>query len=269
MSRQREAGLDARGDSRQVALIASLAAAFPVFAAGPPGDEDASSWGLGIGVASEKKAYKDFDRDNKVVPLLQYENRYVRIMGPGIEVKLPGLRISDTQALHFGLVGEFDASGYKPKDSPVFTGMRERKSGFWVGARVEWETSAVNLVAEWKGDASGDSKGQMASLGLERNWHIGERWMLTPRLVAKWRDDKYVDYYYGVRSDEVRAGRPAYRGTSGSSAELGLRTMYLFDRHNAVFLDVGVSSLPASVKDSPLVDRSSEYSVCMGYSHRF
>lgn len=93
--------------------------------------------------------------------------------------------------------------------------------------------------------------------------------MLTPRLVAKWQDSKYVDYYYGVRASEVRTGRAAYRGDAGMSTEVGLRGLYKFDRHHSVVLDVGLASLAAEIKKSPLVDRSSVNSVFLGYVYRF
>lgn len=234
------------------------------------GDPPATSWGLGLGVASSKNAYKGFKRDSAVVPFLQFENEYVKVFGPGVEMKLPGLRISETQRVNFGLVGQYDlSSGYKAKDSAVFAGMADRKAGVWVGARAEWETSLANVTAELMGDASGDSKGRTFSLGVERTWHLGQNWMLTPRMVAKWQDRKYVDYYYGVRAAEARAGRAAYRGDSGVSAEVGLRAMYLLDRQHSVMLDVGVSRLASSVKNSPLVDRSTENSVFVGYLYRF
>ncbi|GAB2181835.1 MipA/OmpV family protein [Denitratisoma sp. agr-D3] len=251
-------------------LAAVLIHSFPASAVESPKTEPSSSWGLGIGAASKQKPYTGIDRDNKAIPIIQFENKYVRVFGPGVEVKLPGIRISDTQRLDFGLVGRFDLSaGYEADDSPMLAGMSERKGSFWAGAKAKWENSLVNVTAEWTGDASGNSKGQLFSLGLDRTWRIGEHVMLTPRLVAKWQDRKYVDYYFGVRDNEVRTGRAAYRGDAGVNAEIGLRSSYMFDQHHSVYLDVAVTSLASKIKDSPLVDRSTENSVFLGYVYRF
>lgn len=252
--------------------VLAAATSLPALAQRPPegGEPPSSSWGLGLGVASSKNAYTGFKRDSTVVPFLQFENEHVKVFGPGVEVKLPGLRISESQRIHFGLVGQYDlSSGYEAKDSVVFAGMAERKAGIWVGAKAEWETSLLNVTAELMGDASGDSKGKTFSLGVERSWHFGQNWMLTPRVVAKWQDRKYVDYYYGVRAGEARAGRAAYRGDSGVSAEVGLRGVYMFDQQHSVFLDVGVTRLSSSIKNSPLVDRSTENNLFLGYVYRF
>jgi outer membrane protein len=93
--------------------------------------------------------------------------------------------------------------------------------------------------------------------------------MLTPRLGASWQDKKYVDYYFGVRNSEVRIDRAAYVGKSGVTTEVGVRGMYMFDKTHSMFMDVGVSSLAKEIKDSPLVDRSTENSVFIGYLYSF
>jgi outer membrane protein len=256
--------------AKLVPLAAALVSSLPALADGPPEDGATWGWGLGLGVASSRNAYKGFERDNGLYPLLQYENRYVKVFGPGLDVKLPSWQINESQKVNFSLVGQYDlGSGYEAKDSYVFEGMTERKSSFWVGGKLEWENDLVNVSAELLGDASGESKGTRFSLGLSRTWHIGQHWMLTPRAVAKWHDSKYTDYYYGVRDSEARTGRAAYRGDSGVNAEVGLSVMYLIDRQQSLFLDVGVNSLSSSIKHSPLVDRSTENNVFFGYLYRF
>lgn len=251
------------------AFAALLICAFPVSATESSEPGQPSSWGLGLGIASKQKPYIGVDRENKAIPLIQFENRRVRVFGPGLEVKLPGLRISDTQKLNVGIVGRYDSSGYEADDSPMLAGMRERKGGLWVGAKAKWESRMANVTAELVGDASSNSKGKLFSLGVDRTWRIGQDVMLTPRLVAKWQDSKYVDYYFGVRNSEARAGRAAYRGESGMNAEVGLRGVYRFDQHHSVMLDAGMSRLSSGIKDSPLVDRSSENSFFAGYVYRF
>jgi outer membrane protein len=122
---------------------------------------------------------------------------------------------------------------------------------------------------EWMLDASGESKGQTIELGLERSFQAAGRFMFTPSVAALWLDKKYADYYYGVRSTEARAGRPAYIADSTMNIEFSLRTDYLIDSRQAVFLSLGYTALGSEIKDGPLTDRSGETQVFTGYLYRF
>lgn len=255
-------------------LAAIMASALPAVAQPGPGGNDvpASSWTLGIAAGSQKKAYTGMDRDKMALLFIQYENRYISITGPQIALKLLSLDLAPTKSLSIDLVASYDGSGYEDddiRDTPVLKGMHERKSGFWGGARVEWQTDLVDISASALIDASGNSKGRHFNLGMEKTWLIGERWMITPRVAANWRDKKYNDYYFGVRPGEVRAGRAVYLGKSGLDAEVGVRTMYIFDKRHSVFVDLEFTRVSNAVKDSPLVDRSSENRVFLGYLYRF
>lgn len=250
-------------------FAAMLICSVPAFAQGATDGEPSSTWALGVGVISKQQPYTDIDRDNQVFPLLQYENKYVQIFGPQIGFKLPGLDIGESQRLNFSIVGKYDGSGYEAKDARILRGMDERKGGIWVGAEVEWKNELADVKAAWLTDASSHSKGQKFSLGVEKTWHFGEHMMLTPRVEASWHDKKYIDYYYGVTDSEARADRLAYTGKAGTSAEVGVRGIYMFDQTHSLFMDVSVSSLPKEIKDSPLVDSSTENRILLGYIYRF
>lgn len=231
--------------------------------------KSSSSWGLGIGAKSSQKPYTGIERENEMLPLIQFENQYIRLFGPNVALKLPGFEITETHKIDFSLVGKFDSSGYEDNDADILEGMSDRKSGFWAGARVDWQTGLADVSLEWVHDVSGHSKGQSVRLGLERTWQFSERVMLTPRVGATWQDSKYVDYYFGVRESEVLANRGFYEGKSGVNTEVGLRGVYMFDNHNSVFVDAEVSKLSSAIKDSPLVDRSTQNNLTFGYVYRF
>ncbi len=143
------------------------------------------------------------------------------------------------------------------------------RGGFWAGATVEWSSDIVNVSAKWLTDVSDNSDGHRINVGLERTWQFGEHVLLTPRLGASWQDEESVDYYFGVRNSEVRFDRPAYAGESAINIEAGMRGVYHFNRHHSVLMGVEVTSLADEIKDSPLVDRSTENSVFLGYLYHF
>jgi outer membrane protein len=263
-----------RDSALRTAVVSVLAfgpcvSATAVAAEPAEGEPPSSSFSLGLGAMTSQSPYAGMDRETEVLPLLHYENEYISIMGPELGIKLPGIELSDSQELNFSIIAKYDGSGYKASDAKILNGMSRRKGGFWAGGKVEWESDLVDVSAEWLTDASGNSKGQIFSLGVEKTWHFGDHVMLTPRLGASWQDKKYVDYYFGVRNSEVRIDRAAYVGKSGVTTEVGVRGMYMFDKTHSMFMDVGVSSLAKEIKDSPLVDRSTENSVFIGYLYSF
>jgi outer membrane protein len=224
---------------------------------------------LGLGAISKQQSYTDIDRDNMAIPLIYFENRWVQLLGPRLELKLPGLEWGKEQELSFGVGIEFDGSGYKGSDAPILSGMAKRKDGILAGASAKWSNPLVNVSTEWMIDAGNASKGQRISIGLERSFNLGERFMFTPSATAIWLDKKYADYYYGVRSAEARADRPAYIADSTVNAELALRTDYMIDQRQMLFASLEYTLLGSEIKDSSLVERSGETMVFLGYLYRF
>ena len=224
--------------------------------------EPTSQWGLGLGVGFDRKAYRAFDDDPSALPLLLYENRYVSFFGATLDAKLPS-----AGPVSFRLRARYSGDGYEAKDSPYLAGMAERKGGLWLGGAAIWRGSVINASAEALG-ATGDAEGKRFKLELNRNFKSGAL-TITPRISANWYDSKYVDYYYGVRAGEARVGRAQYTGKSTTNAEVGVRFGYAVAKRHNVFVDFSATSMGSAIKDSPLVDRSSESSVKLGYLYSF
>lgn len=250
---------------------AILACSASVFAQQSP-DEDlppSPCWGFGVAAISTQKAYKGTNRETKALPVISYENRYMKLGGSNLELKLPSIEFSESQHLNFGIVTKlFDSAGYKASDSPTLEGMDERKSSIWFGAKMELEMNLADAKLEWL-RASGSNKGQRFALGLERKIMLTPSLMLIPQVGIEWVDKQYVDYYYGVRANEAREGRAAYSGKATVNPEISLTGIYHFDRHHSMMLNIGVRSLGKEIKDSPIVDRSTENHVMLGYKYSF
>lgn len=241
-------------------LFALVIAASPALAQEP---QATSQWAIGIGAGTQSQPYRGADHDTRVLPLLIYENRWVRVAGLGADLKL-----YNDGPFSAGLAARYSLFGYEGDDAPILNGMDERKGSLWVGPTAMWRAGFANFSAELLGDASGHSKGTQVKLGVDRPFPVGD-FRFTPRLAAIWRDAKYVDYYYGVEAHEVRADRPLYEGRSTTDYELGLRTDYRITPNHSVFLDLGATGFGQAVKDSPLVDKTTQTSVRLGYVYRF
>lgn len=143
--------------------------------------------------------------------------------------------------------------------------MQTRNSAFWYGPALAWKTRFGMLT----GDVlEGGNKGQKASVNFGKRIDYGN-FSVEPHVGAEWLSSKYVDYYYGVRSSEVRAGRPAYSGTSTYDMSAGARFDYRFTRQQSVTLDVGAKHLGSSITDSPIVGKRFIPEARFGYLYQF
>lgn len=224
---------------------------------------DMTRWGLGIGVSSDTRPYRDFDRKPEFMPLLAFENRWVRVAGPGVELKL--LR---HDAVALGMTLSYARDGYRPDDSPVLAGMARRSPSAWLGLRASLRSPVGQLTAEWSGDAASHSKGRKLKLGLDHRFAQGE-FGLTPRVSATWLDAAFVQYYFGVEAGEARADRAAYTPGSAVNVDAGLRLDWRLDAQQTLFADLGVTRLGRSIRSSPLVDRSTVPGARLGWLYRF
>lgn len=222
-----------------------------------------SQWGLGIAVGMDRKPYREFDDKAIAIPMVTYENRWVSVAGPSLDLKLPS-----AGPVSFRLRARYASDGYEAEDSPYLTGMDERKASIWLGGAAIWRNEFANLSAELLADASGHSKGTRFKLQVDRRFTSGA-FGFTPRLAVHWADRKYVDYYYGVRAAESRSDRARYDGDAAANVELGLRVDYAVAPKQTIFLDVSGTSLGSGIKNSPLVGRSSQTGVRVGYLYRF
>jgi outer membrane protein len=116
--------------------------------------------------------------------------------------------------------------GYKSNYSDALNGMDTRRGSIWLGPTGTWRTPYAKLLLEWLTDASGNSKGNTVKLGIER---------------------------------------PLYAGKSTTDIEAGLRADYALTRNQLVLIDVTDIRRGTGITDSPLVDKSSSFSIRVGY----
>lgn len=253
--------------SRQAQLCASaLGLALFTTAAhadGPPQKGQESTWSVGLGVGSETSPYRGVDTETKALPVLAFENAHVRLFGPSLDVKLPS-----TGAVSWALRARYSDQGYKASDAAELAGMGERKGGLWLGFRADWRLPFGQLSGEWVEDASDRSGGQQFKLEASHRLSIGSV-SVKPHIALAWQDSSMVDYYYGVRQQESRAGRTAYAGKSTINTEIGLQLNVPLAPGHSAMMGLTHTVLGSGIKNSPLVDRSGVTAARAAYIYRF
>jgi outer membrane protein len=228
--------------------------------AGPP--DSVTIAGLGGGAVREP--YRGMKTRTRVLPLLIYENRWVSVALPTVDLKL-----GHTGPVSWRLRTRFGFDGYQAKDSAFLAGMARRKESLWLGSAAIWDAGPLGeLSVEAVADALGHSKGRVFALQYEKRFEFGDL-AVTPRAGLRGVDQKYVDYYFGVRPTEALTGRPVYVGDSATQVEAGLRLAYATGKNEMLFADLSGLKLGRPVENSPLVARRYQASVFAGWLYRF
>jgi outer membrane protein len=224
---------------------------------------DSSCWGVGAGAILDRPIYRGSDSRQRLLPLLSFENRHIRLLGPTIDLLLP-----TDGPLSLAIRGRYYFDGYEPDDSLYLLGMDEREGSLWAGGSMKWRFGDSTISAELLGDLLDRSSGLRAKLQLDRRFQTGAVG-ITPRIDAEWLDEDQVDYYYGVEPTETRSWRPLHQPGSTLNSSAGLRIDWQPIEHHNLFLDLSVTRPGSGIRNSPLVDESLQQRLFTGYLYRF
>ena len=225
---------------------------------GPPG------WSLGIGVVASETPYRGSDSRVFPIPAVRYESDTLYLLGleAGLHLQSSGRWRTDL-FLSARLDG---ADDIRPRSSVTDL---ERDDAADVGVRVTYLMGATSIATTVKRDALGVSDGSELGLKASRVYRWG-RGFITPGIGVRFLDSRLANYYYGTLANEVAAGIPTYRPGSAAIAEVTVTALLPLEGNRwALFSQLGVSRLPSSLSDSPLIDRDTLASFITGATYQF
>ena len=222
-----------------------------------------NQFALGFGGLIQRKPYKGYDTKGYPLPYIYYESDsfFFRQLTAGYHIYS-----KRNISLDFILKGRLD--GYDDDDSHIFEGMDDRDHTIDAGIKLSvydgWGMATLYVV----GDTLSKHEGYEAELTYAKRFTDGKL-TLIPSLGLAYESQNLVDYYYGVRDDEIRAGRPAYEAGNEVSflASLGLR--YQLDEKWDIYSFTSYRWLGSEITKSPLVGRDYEISVGAGLAYEF
>ena len=158
--------------------------------------------------------------------------------------------------------------GLEPEESAFLEGMETRKKSADAGVEVLYRGRPVGFRFGFLTDLLGRSNGQEVSLVAITGAPLGKVLVLFGA-GPRWSSQNRVDYYYGVREGEARPWRPAYEGEATWSWDLNVTAIVNFDSGWSFFALMNREALGNSIKNSPLVERSSAYSLVTSLTYSF
>lgn len=253
------------------AVVQTVAAAALVVAALPPSARAADpqalpstvTGDLGLAAYSHRRPVPTDDRSTSLLPyaVLDYQRFFARLDTVGIKTVPLG-----TGWLEVALRINFD--GFRP-DPAALPGIGTRRDSVPLGLGTLQRTAYGAWLVNAFHDV-GPSGGQL----VEAIWtgrFKGAGFAIHPQAGIDWRSKAYVDYYYGVSPGEAAAsGRIAAYAPGGAMSPLaGVLAEYELTNSMKLVGYLRRRWLPASVTDSPLVNRRTLDTAFIGVAWKF
>jgi outer membrane protein len=217
------------------------------------GQQPAVAWKgyAGAGVIAFPKYTGGRGTESFVAPLLTFEYQetfYVDLVRAGVR-----LWSSEDRKLALGVAAE-PRFGFRAADGARLAGMATRHDSVELGPSLEWETPLASLNLAWFGDASGNSHGSSLRASVYRQLVDSARWDVGVYAGLDRASAKVVNYYFGVRGDEVTANRAGYQPGAATQANLGLSAAWKFGDRQALMFGLQGTRLGGAAGNSPIAE---------------
>lgn len=118
-------------------------------------------------------------------------------------------------------------------------------------------------------DISGLSNAGIYSIAAILPIPLGKFGLITLQAEIEYWDGKYVDYYFGVRQNEVTSTRPYYKGKWAKDYNFKMMGQFFLTKHWIMRFTPGFRYYDQTISDSPTVTNKREYSVLLGIGYNF
>lgn len=217
---------------------------------------------LGLGAMIVESPYKGVDDDVYPVPVLVFESKQFFV-----DSTVFGYYFNDnSNPVRWAVIGSLRFQGYEADDSSDLNGMEDRDWAFDAGLRLSWKNELFDMNLEGVTDLSGTHQGQELRMVVSKELFGG---FLTPKAGVKWQSEDLVGYYYGVNSNEVRAGRSQYSPDADIGYMAGLTIGIPLGEELVLIGDIECSFLGDEVQDSPIVGEDVIMRYVIGVVYRF
>lgn len=247
----------------QSLLIATALTATSSTVLAAQSNESKSPYLYGVGVAVKKEIYKGYSSRTVPLPLIGYRGEKLNVFGPFVSYKVANL---DDLSISVQLSPRFQ--GFDDSDSDFFEGMDKRKDSLDAGLGLDYKQGDWQFQLSSLFDVLGNSKGYELKSGVSYTQRYGPVF-ITPSASLSYLDSKHVDYYYGVKMNEINEFRSAYEGDSAlnTTAGLSIATPIFFGGMTRATLEYTWYDDP--ITDSPIVEEDTSLSFGVFFTKHF
>jgi outer membrane protein len=224
-----------------------------------PGTGD---WSLGTGFRYGMFPYVGEESEKDFIPLITYSGEYFFIDGTR-----SGFHLYNSEDWLIGTYVAYRFGGFNEEDSKGLDGM-DRDDGVDGRFAITGKTSAGHFTLDAGADIRDKSNGWDAQLSWGKTFESGN-FLYRPWIGLTYEDQNLANYYYGVKSSEATAERPAYETDSALEWSYGIDTSYRLTQHDYIGLNLQYSQLDSTKLDSPIVEENGLFYGFFSYRYEF
>ena len=249
-------------------VIAGVAHAAPVpietstLDAKPKSDH---TFGIGFTSSVAQRPFTGVDDQKASLPYVSY--RYKQFYIEGLNI---GFNLLSTNDYKFDLLAtprfyEIDAES---ASNGELAGIDKTKPTYFVGVATRFRNDIALLTVQLLTDIK-ESDGSELVISVSKAFTPTTDLTLSPSLGLTAQDAKLVDHFYGVQANEVRAGRPAYRGQSSLNYHAAVTAAWKVTQHIQLLGQFKYEKLGDGITDSPIVANDSVRTLAIGAVYHF
>ncbi len=249
-------------------LVSTISHAAPVAISSSTldrGDDTKTRFGLGFTSSIAQRPFVGVDsQDSSLIYIsLRYKDFYIEGLDAGYHLwkdKNLSLDLLATPRFYeveagFAKNGELDGID---KTSPTY----------FAGLSSQYRTKPLIYTLQLLTDIK-ESDGTEILLTASKTFKPGNAITLAPAIGITYQDKKLVDHFYGVQSNEVISGRPAYGGHASINYHVSLTSSWNATKHIQLLGQLKYEQLGSGISDSPIVDDDSIATIAIGLVYRF
>jgi outer membrane protein len=267
--------------NKELMLLSTLLLCAGVYAedanTASPSEDSNITFLLGPSVVVLDKPYKGKDAEVFPYPaaIFIYDRFYFAIDAAGYRL-LANQRTATpapgTTLLYLDAIARWRSDGYDSSDSDELRGMHDRHetvdAGGEFGVAGDWGSVATSLVTDALDQHDGQELRVIYGKRFENAFDVKDL-RITPSVGLAWQSNNLVNYYYGVRTDEVRPDRPAYKPGEAVNWLAALDGTYQLNDKWTLLAGITIFWLDDEIRNSPIVSRDYAISLIAGVMYKF
>lgn len=225
---------------------------------------------IGIGYGVTTPIYHN-DKNDYVLPIVDLEYEKFFLKGGSTYGLSLGYKVIEEDNYVLSLYG-MPFGGYEVKNSDMksgYKGIDDRDTHLMGGVELAYYPGFYEL--ETKVVAEYGEEGGHFNFSISRPYQVTSNLTLVPAINYVYYDSNFVDYYFGIDSNEVNGDKitKTYSGEAAYRIGIGILGNYRINDAVSLMGFTGVTKLSKEISNSPIVDNDVIYIFGTGVIYTF